>query len=205
MLAVIPVLIPSFKPSARFLLNDGERRHIQDDDRRSSTGSAPAEFEFNAAFNMLRLAQCIVASGKCDGEAVSPFCMDAMYRSGIFYARQHSQTEDQSSLEALHDIEKCFRFLSGRWRSAGKAFRSPVLLTHELTACRALSLNDECQSYLWYTLTEPSTHTNSNPWRGREANVQYSWLIRKHSGAWGLSISAMRRAFQEAQVSRLLA
>ncbi|KAH7305305.1 fungal-specific transcription factor domain-containing protein [Stachybotrys elegans] len=104
--------------SARFLLNDRERHQIEDDDGRSSPEFAPAEFEFTASFNMLQLAQGIVATRKCGDEEVSPFCMDAMYRSGIFYARHHSQTGDQSSLEALHDIEKGFKIMSGRWRSA---------------------------------------------------------------------------------------
>ena len=90
---------------------------------------------------MLLLARSVASTGKCGAEEVSPFCLDAMYRSGIFYARQHSQTAEPSSLEALMDIKTGLRAVSERWKAAGWSAFSFMAESHKLTLCRTLSLD----------------------------------------------------------------
>jgi hypothetical protein len=68
---------------------------------------------------MLSLARSLASTGKCGAEEVSPFCIEAMYRSGIFYARRFRSTGDQSEFEALENIKAGLGVMNNRWKSAG--------------------------------------------------------------------------------------
>jgi hypothetical protein len=125
---------------ARLLLHDVERAVVQ-------KPGAPLEhphtlgMKADIAASMLRIAHSLGATGRCAAEEISPFCIEAMYRSGIFYGRRFRDAREQSDADALEDIKNGLSVISARWRAAG---------TQIVTASRQKALT--AQSFQEYIL-----------------------------------------------------
>ena len=105
--------------SARLLLHNPERHAFQKTDATATERRGASDIEPEIAGSMLRVASNLEATGRCGAEEISPFCIEAMYRSGIFYARRFRNNGEQSDLEALDEIKKGLSVISGRWRASG--------------------------------------------------------------------------------------
>jgi hypothetical protein len=105
--------------SSRLLLNEKQKRSTAAPNNTLEDNSPPPGFVAHIATEMLRLARAISTVGRCGAEEMSPFCLDTMYRSAIFYANNYSQTRNQNDLDALEDIKTGFRDMNSRWRAAG--------------------------------------------------------------------------------------
>jgi hypothetical protein len=77
------------------------------------------DIESDIAARMLRVARGVISTGRCGAEEISPFCLDALYRSGIFYGRRFRNMGEQSDLEALVEIKTGLTTMKDRWRVAG--------------------------------------------------------------------------------------
>ncbi|KAF5013114.1 hypothetical protein FDECE_834 [Fusarium decemcellulare] len=102
---------------ARLLLHDEERYP-----KHKFTNIADLftlrNIEGEIAAHMLRLASSLSATGRCGAEETSPFCMDAMYRSGIVHARRYKEAQLQEDLHAFETIKAGLKVISGRWKAA---------------------------------------------------------------------------------------
>lgn len=105
--------------SSRLLLNERQKISTTSWCDTPESTSSPPDFVAHIAAEMLRLARAISAEGSCGTEEISPFCLDTMYRSAIFYASNHKQTGNQSDLDALEDIKTGFKDINSRWGVAG--------------------------------------------------------------------------------------
>ncbi|KAH6967597.1 hypothetical protein BKA56DRAFT_636383 [Ilyonectria sp. MPI-CAGE-AT-0026] len=89
------------------------------DSRPVSAGwSAPQGWECDAIASMLKLAESLASTGRCGAEELSPFCLDAMYRSGLFYAQRYSQHGDEDALKSFETIKSALEVIGRRWRTA---------------------------------------------------------------------------------------
>ncbi|KAF4460228.1 ATP-dependent Clp protease proteolytic subunit [Fusarium albosuccineum] len=103
--------------SARLLLHD-EERYPKHNFTNIADHFALQNIEGEIAAHMLRLASSLSATGRCGAEETSPFCMDAMYRSGIVYARRYKEAQLQEDLHAFETIKAGLKVISGRWKAA---------------------------------------------------------------------------------------
>jgi hypothetical protein len=101
---------------------------VQGSDFSSALLPNTSEVESDIASNMLRLAVVLQSTGRCGTEEVSPFCVEAMYRSGIYYARKFGITGEQSDLESLENIKIGLGVMNHRWKSAGMHFNTKQLI-----------------------------------------------------------------------------
>jgi len=104
---------------ARLLLHGVERAAVQKPDITTRERGHALDIESDIAASMLRVARGVIATGRCGAEEISPFCLDAMYRSGIFYARRFRNIREQSDSEALEEIKTGLTVMNDRWRVAG--------------------------------------------------------------------------------------
>ena len=104
---------------ARILLLGTERNVIQRSNLTAMDLHHTSEVESIIATSMLGVAHSVSTTGRCGAEAVSPICLEAMYRSGIYYARQFRKSGDQSHFEALEDIKRALTLVNDRWRASG--------------------------------------------------------------------------------------
>lgn len=72
------------------------------------------------ASNMLKLAQNLMVTGGCGAEEISPFCLEPMYRSAIFFAQRYKTTGSESDLIGYEDMKGGLTTLSERWEAASK-------------------------------------------------------------------------------------
>jgi hypothetical protein len=107
---------------ARLLLHATERNAVQTSDTTSAESRHALDIESEIAVSMLKLARSLESTGRCDTEEISPFCVEAMYRAGIFYARQFRSTGDQRDLEALECAKTGLAVMNNRWKSTGIQF-----------------------------------------------------------------------------------
>ena len=105
--------------SARLLLHNPERHAFQRTDGTATERRGASDTEPEIAGSLLRVATNLRTTGRCGAEEISPFCIEAMYRSGIFYARRFRSTGEQSDSEALDEIKKGLSVINGRWRASG--------------------------------------------------------------------------------------
>jgi hypothetical protein len=77
------------------------------------------ELEVSIAAEMLRLAQ-VLGRSLCGNDEISPFCLDAMYRSAIVYAQIVQRTGAQDASDALQDIKIGLGAINDRWKAAGE-------------------------------------------------------------------------------------
>ena len=68
---------------------------------------------------MLRLARSLGPTGRCGAEEISPFCLEAMYRSGVFYARRFQSTGEQNDLDALDYVKTGLSAMNRQWKASG--------------------------------------------------------------------------------------
>jgi hypothetical protein len=104
---------------ARLLLHRVERATVQKQNITTIKRSHALDIESEIAASMLRVARGVISTGRCGAEEVSPFCLDAMYRSGMFYARRFRDIGEQSDSEALEEIKFGLTVMNDRWRVAG--------------------------------------------------------------------------------------
>jgi hypothetical protein len=105
-----------------------ERTATQGSDLNSVLLHNTSEIESDIASNMLRLAIVLQSTGRCGTEEVSPFCVEAMYRSGIYYARKFRITGEQSDLESLEHIKVGLGVMNIRWKSSGTPLNTKQLV-----------------------------------------------------------------------------
>ena len=79
------------------------------------------DFESGITTQMLSLARAIAISDSCGTDEVSPFCLEALYRSAVIYARRHKASGEHSDMDAVITIKEALRILSPRWKLAGKS------------------------------------------------------------------------------------
>jgi hypothetical protein len=104
---------------ARLLLHDAERNTLRESNMTSAEYHRISDIESDIAASMLGLARSVGSTGRCSGEEVSPFCLEAMYRAGIFYARRFQNTGEQSHLESFESIKTGFTIANDRWKASG--------------------------------------------------------------------------------------
>lgn len=114
--------------SARLLLHGKERLPIQ-----SSLNAATFEIrqskaiESEIAASMLKVAQALGVMGDCASQEASPFCSHAMYRAGLFYAREQRDLGEPLGSKAFEDIKLGLAVIGNRWKAAGKLIEWPPL------------------------------------------------------------------------------
>ncbi|KAH6873945.1 hypothetical protein B0T10DRAFT_234210 [Thelonectria olida] len=116
--------------SARLLLHD-EERYPKGKYPDVIERSRLREIESDIAAYMLRLARSVSGTGRCGIEEISPFCLEAMYRSGIVYARRYSETGYQDDLDAFETVKAGLGAMGSRWKAA-ESYIS-MLAARELT------------------------------------------------------------------------
>jgi hypothetical protein len=104
---------------ARILLLGTERNIIQRSNITAMDRHHTSEAESSIATSMLAVANSVSTTGRCGTEAVSPICLEAMYRSGIYYARQFRSSGEQSHFIALEEIKRALTLVNDRWRASG--------------------------------------------------------------------------------------
>jgi hypothetical protein len=117
--------------SARLLLHDSERRP-GNTDADITDRFRYQEVSSDIAAYMRSLAEALKSRGYRLAEEASPLCLEAMYRSGIMYARSYSETSDLEDLHAFHTIVAGLQVMSTRWRLAGSS-QAHVCCLRELT------------------------------------------------------------------------
>jgi hypothetical protein len=115
---------------ARLLLHDVERAAAQRPNTTIAERSYALNIESDIAASMLKIARTVGSTGRCGAEEISPFCLEAMYRSGIFYARQARNTREQSDLEALEEIKSSLVLMNDRWRASGTQLVTAYVMQH---------------------------------------------------------------------------
>ncbi len=75
--------------------------------------------ELSISSELLKLAYSIASNGNCGTEEPSTFCLEAMYRSGVLYARKYKATGMMDDLDALETIKRALGSLGSKWRVAG--------------------------------------------------------------------------------------
>jgi hypothetical protein len=106
--------------SARFLLHD-EERYPKHKAIRIIDRSTVRHIAGDRASHMLRLASSLTVTGRCALDEISPFCVEAMYRSGITYAQRYNEFKDESDRQAFETIQAGLKVLGTRWKAAGKS------------------------------------------------------------------------------------
>ncbi|KAF4963483.1 hypothetical protein FSARC_8492, partial [Fusarium sarcochroum] len=103
--------------SARLLLHDKERHPTRTDtDTISRTNFQHVSSDI--AEYMRSLSMALLSKGCRLAEEASPLCLEAMYRSGIVYARRYSETSDPGDLDAFETIKIGLQVMGVRWRLA---------------------------------------------------------------------------------------
>jgi hypothetical protein len=72
-----------------------------------------------ASSETLGFAQEVKARGGCPATEMTPFCLEAIYRAAIYYARSYKATRAETDLLALQDAKDILQTTSRRWRAAG--------------------------------------------------------------------------------------
>jgi hypothetical protein len=70
--------------------------------------------------NMLRLAQALTSCGKCGAEQISPFCLEAMYRSGVIFAQRSALEGDEDAYESFKILKLGLEATGRRWKAGSK-------------------------------------------------------------------------------------
>jgi hypothetical protein len=65
------------------------------------------------------LDDTLTGSSPC--EEVSPFLLDAIYRSALIYIEEYMLTGDQHVLRGVIEFKSVFERINERWKSAGEA------------------------------------------------------------------------------------
>ncbi|CAG9948054.1 unnamed protein product [Clonostachys rosea f. rosea IK726] len=103
--------------SARLLLHDEERWQRSGSRQRISGGSSQRELVDEILANMLRLAQALTSCGKCGAEQISPFCLEAMYRSGVIFAQRSALEGDEDAYESFKILKFGLEATGRRWKA----------------------------------------------------------------------------------------
>lgn len=105
--------------SARLLLHDPERAasRPQRQPHDHTLNGSPVESEIAAV--MLKIARTACTSSRCGEEEYTPFCFDALYRSGVFFARRYRSAKSHADLEAFESIKEMLGIVNSRWMVAG--------------------------------------------------------------------------------------
>ncbi|CAH0055486.1 unnamed protein product [Clonostachys solani] len=106
--------------SARLLLHDEERRQRSGSLQRITGGSPPRHIVDEILASMLRLAQALASCGNCGAEQISPFCLEAMYRSGIIFAQRFASEGDEDAYESFKILKLGLEATSRRWKAGSK-------------------------------------------------------------------------------------
>ena len=106
---------------ARLLLHDKER-HVPGKTPHETTDRLMSQdFKNDIAASMLRLAYAIRDAGSCAGDEITPLCIEAIYRSAVFYGKEYSRTGAYSALVSCEAIKEALALISKRWRVAGNS------------------------------------------------------------------------------------
>jgi hypothetical protein len=105
--------------SARMLLRDPERAGALRPETPSGHILYNSTVESEIAGAMLTIAQAACTSSRCGEEEYTPFCLEAQYRCGIFFARRYQSNENHEDLEAFKSIKNMLGVVNSRWKLAG--------------------------------------------------------------------------------------
>lgn len=75
-----------------------------------------------ASSETLGFARDVKARGGCPAAEMTPFCLEAIYRAAIYYARSYKATRAETDLLSLQDAKEILQTTSKRWRAAGMSF-----------------------------------------------------------------------------------
>lgn len=79
----------------------------------------PQDFKREIADGMLQLADAI-NSGNCSLDEITPFCLESIYRSAVFFGREHSRTGALSEAASCAAIKQSLDVIGKRWKAACK-------------------------------------------------------------------------------------
>lgn len=68
---------------------------------------------------MLQLADAII-SGDCTADEITPFCIEAIYRSAVFFGREYSQTGSLTEANSCAAVKEALNVIGKRWKGACK-------------------------------------------------------------------------------------
>ncbi|PTB39225.1 hypothetical protein M441DRAFT_196357 [Trichoderma asperellum CBS 433.97] len=77
----------------------------------------PQDFKRDIANGMLQLADAIT-SGDCTADEITPFCIEAIYRSAVFFGREHSRTGSLSEATSCAAVKEALNVIGKRWKGA---------------------------------------------------------------------------------------
>ncbi|KAL7924496.1 fungal-specific transcription factor domain-containing protein [Trichoderma austrokoningii] len=103
--------------SARLLLHDKERYSIDDFPFAATDNFLPQDFKREIADGMLQLANAILSSS-CSADEITPFCVEAIYRSAVFFGREYSRTGRVSEAASCAAIKQGLNEIGKRWKAA---------------------------------------------------------------------------------------
>jgi hypothetical protein len=89
------------------------------------------DFKRDIAGGMLQLADTI-NSGSCSPDEITPFCLESIYRSAIFFGREYSRTGTLSEAASCAAIKRSLDVIGKRWKAACKFL--VVIAQNELQA-----------------------------------------------------------------------
>jgi hypothetical protein len=100
------------------LLHDKERYAVDEVPFAATESFMPQDFKHDIAAGMLQLADAITL-GSCTTDEITPFCLEAIYRSAVFYGQEYSRTGEQSSATSCKAITEALNIIGKRWKAAG--------------------------------------------------------------------------------------
>lgn len=68
---------------------------------------------------MLQLANTII-SGSCSPDEITPFCVEAIYRSALLFGREYSRTGKSSEAASCAAIKEALNVIGNKWKAACK-------------------------------------------------------------------------------------
>jgi hypothetical protein len=101
------------------LLHDKERYAVEDFPYATTENFIPQEFKRDIAAGMLQLANAILV-GDCTADEITPFCVEAIYRSAVFFGREYSRTGALSEAASSAAIKDALNVIGKRWKAACK-------------------------------------------------------------------------------------
>lgn len=96
----------------------------------------PQDFKRDIAVGMLQLANAKL-SGGCSVDEITPFCVEAIYRSAVYFGREYSRTGRLSEAASCAAIKEGLNEIGTRWKAACKCL---IYLAQEILKTNLLSV-----------------------------------------------------------------
>lgn len=104
--------------SARLLLSDDSRALHGHSAGRKDHNRSNDLIQSAVSNELLDFTRQIREQGGCEAVETTPFCLEAIYRVGVYYARLRRSSQSESAMEAYEDVKVILKSKSERWKAA---------------------------------------------------------------------------------------